>query len=184
MEQPNKELFSLQKPTNSQNNSKAPPLQLAKIIMALSVEAIKRGLKKLPQELYNEVYIFVFTAPRGPIDLTNRSNPVIHTALKFLSISSDSRAIYAASYYSREFTLRENWFMHSITPVIEWVDSVPQAYRHVFTKLTLIRNNNNGLSSNEYLASIVGSCRRDIVAVLGTEIADKVVYELAGGPLR
>ncbi|CZT15388.1 uncharacterized protein RCC_01252 [Ramularia collo-cygni] len=152
-----------------------------KKIENLSVPALHLFLNRLPQELYEEIYNLVFTAPAGPINLTVRFNPIIHLSLKLLRIDSNSRKKYAASYYSREFTFHAKWLMDSIQPFIRWTRSIDSCHLAFLTKVTLVRNNNRGLTDNDYLAWIVESCRRSVAAGLGHEVMRKVVYELSDG---
>lgn len=70
----------------------------------LSVEDIRRGLKSLPQELYDEIYRFTFTKPSGPLDLRNAAK--VRSDLKLLHISSEIRELYASAYYSRRVIFR------------------------------------------------------------------------------
>lgn len=146
----------------------------------MSFDAIRASVRLLPQELQDMIYDFVFTAPSGPIELTDRSSHTIRTSLKLLSISRASRATYATSYYSREHIFRANMFMWSIGPMTEWVNSLPSTHRAVLSKISLMRLNNKTLSSNEYLAGIIQSCKEDITLNLGPVIDGIVVYELAG----
>lgn len=150
------------------------------IKMNMSFDAIRASVRLLPQELQDMIYDFVFTAPSGPIELTDRSSHTIRTSLKLLSISRASRATYATSYYSREHIFRANMFMWSIGPMTEWVNSLPSTHRAVLSKISLMRLNNKTLSSNEYLAGIIQSCKEDITLNLGPVIDGIVVYELAG----
>lgn len=63
--------------------------------------ALRRGLERLPQELYYEIYEHVFTAPQQhitvnpPKDTKNISKPFSH----LLRVDRRSRARFAASYY-------------------------------------------------------------------------------------
>lgn len=147
--------------------------------MDLSVATIRTGFGTLPQELYDAILTLVFTAPSGPIDLTDRASSTIQTSLKLLRISSATRTTYATSYYSREFIFRAEWLMGSIQPVMAWVASIPRAHRVMLTKVTMARINNRNLSSNEYVADVVRICMRDIEAGLEADVASKVVYQLS-----
>lgn len=125
----------------------------------LDVEDIRRGLDKLPQELYDQIYIATFTAPTGtycPILPRHtayfqgnryerfRAN-VNRNDLKLLHISRESRDIFARSYYGPGSTFL--FPMLSISDIsihgtlndafIEWLEMLPSEHRGMLPRVLL-----------------------------------------------
>lgn len=81
--------------------------------MEPSVESLRKGLNSLPQELWDQIYGEVFTAPRGIRDFSD--NVAVRRDLNPMQVSRSTREQYEATYYDAEFE-----FSADIDGFLEW----------------------------------------------------------------
>lgn len=154
---------------------------MAITIDEMSIPALRHKLSSatIPQEIYDLIYAFTFTAPSGPIDLTNRRrNPILSLSHKLLHLSPSTRNLVAQSFYIREFCFRASLFMSCINPFLAFLDSIAPQHRGSLRKVTFMRNDWEGLDNDEYLEWVVQTCRERVISAAGVAVADMIVYQL------
>lgn len=104
-------------------------MRLVPSTMDLTIEAIRTGLATLPQELYDQIYTDVFTAPSGQVRNINSRD--LDLALKLLQISRNSRVLYAKSFYDAEFEYETDMYRF-----IDWLRTVHRSDRDLMRKIT------------------------------------------------
>ncbi|CZT24144.1 uncharacterized protein RCC_09861 [Ramularia collo-cygni] len=132
--------------------------------MDAEVEALRHGLAKIPQELYDEIYNLVFTAPPGIRDLSadslaiggqqsaapsTRKYRAALSTTNLLQVSRSTRELYASTYYGEgEFLFshkKPDMFSHTnsdnriceknMRRMVAWAISLPEKHQRLVKKI-------------------------------------------------
>lgn len=109
------------------------------IMPNFDADELRLGLESLPQELYDQIYNAVFTAPPGERNLSKRNKcNNIAEGLKLLQISHATREKYAASYFGDggEFLIEDCWVGASM--FVAWLRSIAAAHRALLWKIIIV----------------------------------------------
>ncbi|CZT15458.1 uncharacterized protein RCC_01314 [Ramularia collo-cygni] len=98
-------------------------------------EVMRERLEDLPQELYDQIYKTVFTAPPGVRNMHNGDG--VNTRL--LQISRASRALYAKSYYGAgaDFVFTSEMYLYHST-MLSWIQVLPAEHLEYIERITMI----------------------------------------------
>lgn len=88
-------------------------------------------LLTLPQELFDRIYIETFTAERQTVKIRRGR----YTPPKLLSISRDSRTLFASSYYANTL-----FRFGEFRTCCIWLETREAAHRGMLTKITVARS--------------------------------------------
>lgn len=126
-----------------------------------SAGSLRAALENLPQELYDEIYNFVFTEPPG---IRNFNSPALMISMNLLQISRSTRKQYAASFYSAEFECEYMGYRF-----IFWLLGLPRKHVKYISKIT--ERGHDWWPMSIQVAQ--ESLRRSICSIMGREIAAK-----------
>lgn len=98
-------------------------------------DSLRERLEQLPAELYDMVYVAVFTASPGVRNMTNGDG----VAIKLLQISHNSRALYAQSYYGpgTDFVFTDDTAGCCLT-MLSWAQTLPTAHLSLVDRISVI----------------------------------------------
>lgn len=105
---------------------------------------LRTNLQTLSQEIYDMIYIEVFTAAPGMRDVTRIHDPdgahKYRHALKLLRVSPHSRALYAKSYYGpgAHFIFAHTSTVNYRTTFKTWLKSLPLSGLHIPDRITTL----------------------------------------------
>lgn len=153
-----------------------------------SVDDLRRGLESLPQELYDQILKATFTADLEPRDLRNLE--AMRQNLKFLHISSSTRALYATTYYGSGavFEFAQD---HGAPRALKlWLRSLPVSHRDLLGQVHIVWDGSAiarwitvlGYERDEFcldLAQSIKSCLPDVSPAVAAKVflrADGKLY--------
>ncbi|CAK3924817.1 Hypothetical predicted protein [Lecanosticta acicola] len=105
------------------------------------VPTLRERLEKLPQELYNEIYNWTFTANtrNRDIDRGRQETFIAPDSGTLLQVDHLSRQQFAASYYGGEHVV---FVAHDSNANVgswrRWLQTVPAEHRHMIRELRII----------------------------------------------
>ncbi|CZT19487.1 uncharacterized protein RCC_05338 [Ramularia collo-cygni] len=108
---PNNDIHDENVVTNSATSDNAHIVEFVPPRMAtaksLTADQLRAGLETLPQELFDSIGEYTFTAQPGTRSISTKSGRATHRAhLKLLQVDSATRNLYAQSYYGQGAIIR------------------------------------------------------------------------------
>lgn len=168
------------------------PAKRSNQLSDVTIEELRSTLETLPQEIYDQIFEAVFTAPPGTRDLTGGSN---HNAylqdFNLLRISRETRALYAKSYYGNQscfYFKNHNSYMgwvHSTFRVRSWLKLLPEAHRALLQEVVMARpiDTFTGLGRRQEIVARDLWSRRYHVSQGILAVQGKLFVREYGGPL-
>ncbi|CZT24145.1 uncharacterized protein RCC_09862 [Ramularia collo-cygni] len=154
--------------------------------MERDVDSIRRGLATIPQEIYDQIYTAVFTAPRGIRDMSSPCDkPATAASVKsdyqLLHVSRSTRALYASTYYTSEFLfpfrIRDPGIFGISKAMIFWAQLLPKEHQLLINKIT-VRIEVPILNDLTIGRVIKAEAKETLRRQLDSNIADKVEVEI------
>lgn len=107
------------------------------LTLDLDADSIRRALESLPQEIYDQIYVAVFTAPAGirKINL-DMSTETMKQASSLLQVSSASRSIFAKSYYGCSDIIVQGY--KSSQHLQRWIKSLSKADHTLLQRVVVL----------------------------------------------
>lgn len=102
----------------------------------LPAAEIRNGLTFFPQEIFDQIYDYVFTAPSGTRNLSDTAQ--VRRDYNLLHIDKTTRAMFAKSYYSTVFEMLADPHDGTGKILLSWLRILPEAHRVLVQKVIFI----------------------------------------------
>lgn len=129
----------------------------------LDSEQLRHGLESLPQELYDQIYNAVFTARPGVRQIDGLLG-TFRRDMKFLHVSSATRALYAKTYYGQGATFEVHGrFAWAQDELQQWLYLLPPDHRALLQRVTVVeRTARYSTMSKQWLLAFMRTVMKEI----------------------